>query len=108
MESFDLMNILVSPQVVALSAGLVAILAAAGRTPIKGKLLRDLPAWRKALPVVVLAAGVAGAFIPGIVTGSAVHKLIVGIVAGMTASHGRKTVKRLFVDKLDKAKPCAK
>jgi hypothetical protein len=101
----NVLDLVVNPQVGALSASLVAVIAAIGQVPIGKKKIRDLALWRRALPVAVLVFGVAGALlIPGLVDGSVVEKIVIGLVAAMMASHGRKVVKRLLVDEIGETK----
>ena len=96
----DIMSILLTPQVLGLSAGIIAVLYGIGKIPLKGdKTVGKSVWWRKVLPIVPLALGVAGAFTMG--GGDTIETpVITGLWAGFVAAHGRKVVKRLLVDNL--------
>jgi hypothetical protein len=101
----DLVSILLTPQVAVLAAGIVAVLYAVNKMLPK---LRKKPIWRRALPVLVLLLGCAGAMMPGVVTGEEGEaiawgsKLLTGLWAGFIAAHGRKLLKRWVIDKFGK------
>ena len=96
-----------------LSAGIVAVLFFLGKIPAgsgpkdKTLLLRDNKIWRRFLPILPLIIGVGAAFAPGITKipreewGSII---IFGIWCGFLASHGRKILKRVTLDKLEDKK----
>jgi len=99
----DLVNQLLTPQVLAISAAIVALLWGVGQVKLgKGK-LADNKWWRKFLPIIPLALGVAGAFAVG-QFGDGAEKvqepILTGLWAGFVAAHGRKIIKRLVKDKL--------
>lgn len=107
----DIVSMLVTQQVLALAAGITALVWGIGSIPTKNKnRLRDSKVWRRILPLVPLVLGVGGAFLPGVVTGedgSAVpwgEAVVVGLWTGFLAAHGRKVIKRLAIDKLDDRK----
>jgi len=94
---------LLTPQVLGLSAGIIAVLFGLGKIPVGDKTLGKLNWWRKVLPLLPLVLGVAGAFLPGVVEtepGAWGTAILVGLWAGFVAAHGRKVVKRLLMDKL--------
>ena len=105
----DLVEILITQEVLLLSAGIVAVIFGLGRIPIgKKDNLRDNPWWRRFLPIVPLILGIGGAFLPGVIGGEDPvawgSKFLVGLWAGFVAAHGRKIIKRMAIDKLDDRK----
>lgn len=104
----DLVNILVTPQVLVIAAAIVAVLHFAGRIPVKGGALGKRRAWRRILPVLPVVLGIGAAFLPGVLTaedGSVPAwgtRLLIGAWAGLVAAQGRKVLKRAFVDKIEK------
>ncbi len=101
----DVAKILLTPQVLMLAAGIVAVLWAVGQIPITKKTrLAKHWLWRNLLPVLPVVMGGAGAFLPGVVCADDPcqwgTKLLVGIWAGFVSAHGRKIFKRLAVDRL--------
>jgi len=103
-------EILLTPQVLVLAAGIFVFLWWIGKTPIgktpTGKTARLAShwLWRTMLPMLPIAIGGAAAFLPGAVCADEPcqwgAKLLVGIWAGFIAAHGRKIAKRLFKDDL--------
>ena len=99
----DPTQVLLTPQIMMLSAGIVAILWAIGMVPTsEAKRVGQHWAWRKVLPIAPIALGIGGAFIPGVVCDDCQWGtlIIAGAWAGFIAAHGRKVIKRLAVDKL--------
>lgn len=97
----DLTSILLTPQILSLAAGIVAILWGLGKMPVGDGTLAKLGWWRRLLPVMPLVLGVGGAFMPGVVTAEGWGTMILaGLWAGFVAAHGRKIIKRTA--KLDK------
>lgn len=101
----QLMEILLAPQVIGLSAGIVAVLHFVGLIPLKKGTLGKHPKWRRFLPLLPLVLGIGGAFLMGAITGDEAQKIqtpiITGCWAGFVAAHGRKVLKRFAVDKLE-------
>jgi len=98
----QLVEILLTPLVLGVAAGIVALMYAIGQVPVGEKRLRQKVIWRKLAPIIPLVLGIVGVFMPGVVEDSPGwgHTLLVGLWAGFVASHGRKIAKRLLVDKL--------
>ncbi len=106
----DFASALLTKEVLAAAAGIVALLWGVGSLPIgdgpggRQRRLRDCPWWRRVLPLLPLAMGVGMAYMPGV---AKIPKedwgavLVFGLWVGFVASHGRKVIKRLAVDKLD-------
>jgi hypothetical protein len=90
-----------------LAAGILALLEALGRIPLRGGRLARRRAWRMALPALPLALGCAGAFLPGVLPDQAGWgaQLIAGLWAGLVAVQGRKIALRWFVDKAKEPTP---
>lgn len=111
MDTTKLVDILLAPQVIALAAGIIALLFGLGKIPVKKNTLGKLRWWRRILPILPLVLGIAGAFLIGQANGDGAqpfgHPLVLGLWAGFLAAHGRKIVKRLFVDKVEPAKASA-
>ncbi len=99
-----LLDVLLAPEVIALAAGIVALLFGLGKIPMRKGCLGTNKVWRKILPLLPLVLGVGGAFVIGQANGEEAkpfgHPLILGLWAGFLAAHGRKIVKRLCVDKV--------
>jgi len=103
-------SLFIDKKVFVLALAVVALIWFAGRIPIgeakNGRLrrLKDSKTWRRILPLLPLALGVGGAFLPGVLglePGRAWGEMIVvGIWAGFIGAHGRKIVKRALVDRL--------
>ena len=101
----DLINVLMTKEVVAICVGIVGVMHFIGMIPVKEKRLKNLVAWRRVAPVLPLFLGIGAAFFPGAVDGESVQwgtKILIGIMAGFTSAHSRKIVKRLLVDRFDK------
>jgi 4-amino-4-deoxy-L-arabinose transferase-like glycosyltransferase len=102
-----LLDTLLAPEIIALAAAIIALLFGLNKVPIRKTTLGNLRWWRRLLPILPLVFGVAGAFTMGQMNGDAGmpfhHPLLLGLWAGFLAAHGRKVVKRLFVDKVEKA-----
>lgn len=103
----EITSVLLTPQVLMLSAGIVALLWGLGTIPIsKIKTLKDNWIWKKLLPLMPIALGAVGAFLPGVTCGGGDTcqewgaRLLVGVWSGFAAAHGRKIFKRIVVDKL--------
>lgn len=101
------LSVLVTPEVLLIAAAIYAVLAALGRIPFSGKPLAQAPAWRRVLPVLPLALGVAAAVCPGVVppgaAGAAMplaSRVLVGLWAGFVASHLRKLVRQTVLAKM--------
>jgi hypothetical protein len=101
------LSILVTPEVLLIAAAAFALLATLGRLPFRGKPLARAEGWRRVLPVLPLALGVAAAVCPGVVPaaeGGAVlpiaSRVLVGLWAGFIASHLRKLVKQTVLAKM--------
>lgn len=105
-----LLDTLLAPEIIALAAAIIALLFGLNKVPLKKTTLGKLRWWRRLLPILPLIFGVAGAFTMGRMNGDSDsgmpfhHPLLLGLWAGFLAAHGRKVVKRLFVDKVDKAR----
>ena len=104
----DLVSILITPQVLAIAAGVVAILYFLGQIPLRrGKLAKERW-WMRILPLLPIVFGICGAFLPGVLEredGTSMtwgNQLLIGSWSGLVASQGRKVFKRLAVDKLEK------
>jgi len=97
----QLMDILLTPQVIALAAGIVAVLHFVGRIPLGKSTLAKHRKWRRILPLLPLVIGVAAAFLMGRVFGDAEQQIqtpiLTGCWAGFIASHGRKVLKRFVM-----------
>lgn len=105
----DLVEILITKEILLLSAGIVAVIFGLGRIPIsKQHNLRDNAWWRRFLPIVPLGLGIGGAFLPGVIGSEEPvawgTKILAGLWAGFVAAHGRKIIKRMAIDKLDDRK----
>jgi len=109
----DFASALLTKEVLAAAAGIVALLWGLGTIPIgespDGRLrrLRDAKWWRRLLPLLPLGLGVAVAYMPGVAQipldqWGAV--LVFGLWVGFVASHGRKLIKRLVLDRLEDMK----
>ena len=100
----QLFDILLAPEVIALSAAIIALLYGLGKIPIPRSTLEKNRIWRRILPVLPLVFGVAGALMIGGVDDEApkpmAHEILLGLWAGFVAAHGRKIFKRLVLDKL--------
>lgn len=103
----DLVNILVTPQVLVMAAAIVAVLHFAGKIPTNaGALARRRP-WRRVLPVLPIVLGTGAAFLPGVLTAADGtvpewgSRLLIGAWSGLVAAQARKVLKRLLVDKLE-------
>lgn len=110
MQLQDLTAILLTQEVIALSAGIFAVLVTLNRTvSIKGRRLARVPKWWRIMPLLPLVLGVAGAFLPGVVPNAAGWgtQVLVGLWAGFVAAHGRKIFKRLVTDKQPDGTPGA-
>jgi len=98
-----LMEILLAPEVIVLSAAIIALLQGVGQIPLKRGKLSKATWWRRVLPILPLAIGVAGAFAIGRFneeTAPLATPILTGLWSGFVAAHGRKVVKRLVLDKL--------
>jgi len=96
----NIVETLVTPQVLALAAAIVAVLFGINKAVPK---LRAKVWWRKLLPVLPLVLGVGGAFLPGVIDhepGSWGSLVLAGLFAGFLAAHGRKIFKRILLDKM--------
>jgi len=96
----NIVETLVTPQVLALAAAIVAVLFGIGKA---APVLRKKKWWLKLLPILPLVLGVGGAFLPGVIThdaGSWGSLVLAGLFAGFLASHGRNIFKRLLIDKM--------
>ena len=109
----DFASALLTKEVLAAAAGIVALLWGIGMSPIgespdgRVRKLRDSKWWRRLLPLMPLALGVAVAYLPGVVeipTDQWGAVLVQGLWVGFVASHGRKLIKRLVVDRLEDMK----
>ena len=104
MQEIEELNALFAPTVLLLAAGVMIIIFGVQRSLPK---LWRRTWWRRVLPLLPLALGVAGAFLPGIVNdGDEIpatwgSKVLVGLWAGFISSHLRKVIKRFFSDKFD-------
>jgi len=95
---------IVTPQVAALAAGIVAILWGVGMVRgADGTKLADRAWWRRVLPLVPLLLGVAGAFMPGVIPDAVGWgaQVLAGLLAGFTAAHGRKVVRRVVMGRMN-------
>ena len=104
----DVTSLLLTKQVLAFAAGIVALVWGVGMIPLKGgKRLKTNKVWLKLVPIVPLVLGIAGAFLPGVLStpdGAPVlwgEAVVTGLWTGFIAAHGFKIFKRLIVDKLD-------
>lgn len=103
------LSILVDPQILLISAAIMAVLAAVGRIvgPSKGR-LADAPAWRRILPLLPLVLGVAFVLIPGAYPGyqgapTAIgSQILAGLWAGFVASNAKQLFTRTILGKLDR------
>lgn len=109
-------EILLTPNVLMLSAAIVALLSGLGTISIGKDKLRAHWVWRNLLPVLPLVLGVGGAFMPGVICDPGVPsggaeilsgmwcgwgtKIVAGLWAGFIAAHGFKIFKRIVVDRL--------
>lgn len=100
----QLFEILMDRQVLSMSVAIIALLYGVGKIPIPGSTLERNRLWRRVLPVLPLALGVAGAIATSAASDDAdpsvAHSVMLGLWAGFVAAHGRKIVKRLIVDKI--------
>ena len=103
----DVMSLLVTKQVLAFAAGIVALVWGIGMIPLKGgRRFNKNKFWLKVLPLVPLLLGVGGAFLPGVLVtpeGDPVpwgEAVVTGLWTGFIAAQGFKIFKRLLVDKL--------
>lgn len=99
----QLFEILLAPEVIVLSAAIIAMLYGLGKIPIPNSTLEKNRIWRRVLPVLPLVLGVVGALMIGCnddVQRPTAHAVLIGLWAGFVAAHGRKIVKRLVLDKL--------
>lgn len=102
----DLSSLLITREVGMIAAGIVAVLWGVGRIPTRGGRLARRIWWRRVLPVLPLALGVAAAFLPGVVPAHVTlveswgANVLIGLWAGLVAGQGHKIIKRLAVDKL--------
>lgn len=96
----NIVETLVTPQVLALAAAIVAVLFGIGKA---APALWKKPWWRRLLPLTPLVLGIGGAFLPGVIAhdeGAWGTVILAGLFAGFLASHGRKIFKRLLIDKM--------
>lgn len=102
----DLSSLLVTKEAGMIAAGIVAVLWGVGRIPLRGGLLARRTWWRRVLPILPLALGIAAAFMPGVVPADVAltehwgANVLIGLWAGLVAGQGHKIIKRLAVDKL--------
>jgi hypothetical protein len=94
----ELLDILPIKQMVLISTAILALLEAGQRCMPR---LRKSKAWQRMLPIIPLLLGVAAAFLPGTVDGTAGDRAIVGLICGWLASSGKQTIKRLILGRLD-------
>lgn len=99
----SLVELLLAPKVIALSAGIVAVIHFVGLIPVGKKTLSKHKTWRRFLPLLPLLLGVGGAFLIenwGADAQQINNPIITGCWAGFVASHGRKIFKHLVINKL--------
>jgi len=101
----NILQVLLTPQVLMLAAGIVAILWAIGQIPIgKGSKLARHWLWRNLLPLLPVVLGTCGALLPGVACGESActtgTKVLAGVWSGFIAAHGHKTFTRIAIDKL--------
>ncbi|HUX15077.1 MAG TPA: hypothetical protein VMW52_01305 [Phycisphaerae bacterium] len=99
----QLFEILLAPEVIALSAAIIALLYGLGKIPIPKSTLEKNRIWRRILPVLPLVFGVAGSLMFGCnedVPRPTAHAILLGLWSGFVAAHGRKIFKRVVIDKL--------
>ena len=109
----QLISILLDPEIIALSAGIVAVLHFIGLVPVGEGILANHPKWRRVLPLLPLVLGIGGAFLlrtvgsvdtmDGTGANPIQTPILAGCWAGFVAAHSRKILKRLVVDKLESA-----
>ncbi len=96
----NIVETLVTPQVLALAGAIVAVLFGIGKAFPE---LRKKAWWKKILPLMPLVLGVGGAFLPGVIAhdeGMWGTLVLAGLFSGFMAAQGRKIFKRLLVDKM--------
>ena len=103
--NLTLVELLLAPRVIALSAGIVAVIHFVGLIPVghMGGTLGKHKTWRRFLPLLPLLLGIGGAFLVenfGADAQQINNPIITGCWAGFVASHGRKIFKHLIVNKL--------
>ena len=96
-------DVLLSPQVLILAAGLFAVTWGLGQVRMQGKALAKMRTYWRLLPLVPLVLGpVAALLCPlGFDGRDVATKVLLGLWAGFLASNGRSVFKRLFVDKFE-------
>jgi hypothetical protein len=103
----DLVSMLITTQVLAIAAGVVAVLYFIGQIPVRRGKLAKVRWWRRILPILPIVLGIGAAFLPGVLAGDDGMRVawgncvLVGAWAGLVAAQGRKVFKRLAVDKLE-------
>ena len=101
----ELIESLLTPFVLSVSAGIVAIMYGIAMIPVgpSGN-VRDTKVWKRVAPIIPLLLGVGIMFAHRLFGGEGEDigsPVMTGLWAGFVASHGRKLVKRLVIEKFD-------
>ena len=101
--NLSLVEHLLDPRIIALSAGIIAVIHFIGLIPVGKITLGKHKRWRRFLPLLPLLLGIGGAFLVenfGANAQQINNPIITGCWAGFVASHGRKIFKHLVINKL--------
>ena len=95
-----LIDILLHPRIIALSAAIIAVLHFVGLIPIGTCTIAKHRAYRRFLPLLPLLLGIGGAFLMGNFGEQIDNPIIAGCWAGFVAAHSRKVFKTVIINKL--------
>ena len=98
--NLSLVEILLAPKVLALSAGIFAVLHFVGLVPVRKSTLGKHKTWRRFLPLLPLLLGIGGACLMGNSGETIDNPIIAGCWAGFVAAHGRKIFRSVIINKL--------
>jgi hypothetical protein len=103
-----LFSSLLTPQVLTISAAIVALLFSLGKMKINEVPLASSRKYKKILPLLPLILGVIAALAPGVLGSGADEpvsigsKVLIGLWCGLVASQSRNIVKRFFAKEGEK------